>query len=225
MDYYIGIDIGTTSTKAVAFSPTGQVLAQQSIGYPIIHPQENRSEQQPDKILEAVIDCLSGIAAQLVQHNPVLISFSAAMHSLLLMDEAGNPLTDCIIWADNRAGELAGNLRETEQGKSFYHSTGVPIHAMSPLCKLRWFKENEPSLFYNTKKIIGIKEFIFHRLFDKYIVDTAIASATGLLNSELLGSSVKLVETIKLQIHRFVKKRWNLIKLYRQYWKYKSRGL
>jgi gluconokinase len=186
MDYYIGIDIGTTSTKAVAFSPTGQVLAQQSIGYPIIHPQENRSEQQPDKILEAVIDCLSGIAAQLVQHNPVLISFSAAMHSLLLMDEAGNPLTDCIIWADNRAGELAGNLRETEQGKSFYHSTGVPIHAMSPLCKLRWFKENEPSLFYNTKKIIGIKEFIFHRLFDKYIVDTAIASATGLLNSELL---------------------------------------
>jgi hypothetical protein len=55
--------------------------------------------------------------------------------------------------------------------------------------------------------------------------DPQSCSLPGQKNKNYLGSSVKLVETIKLQIHRFVKKRWNLIKLYRQYWKYKSRGL
>ncbi|MBC7508888.1 MAG: gluconokinase [Ferruginibacter sp.] len=186
MDYYIGIDIGTTSTKAVAFSATGRALAQQLIAYPLLHPQQNRSEQHPDKILEAVIDCLSTIAAQLPGYNPVLISFSAAMHSLLLMDEKNNPLTNCIIWADNRASELAVQLKQTPAGKNFYHTTGVPIHAMSPFCKVCWFNENEPALFGRVAKFIGIKEFIFYRLFEKYIVDTAIASATGLLNIRLL---------------------------------------
>ena len=87
MDYYIGIDIGTTSTKAVAFSAAGRVLAKQSISYSITHPQQNQSEQNPYEILEAVINCLSNIANSLSQDNPVLISFSAAMHSLILMDE------------------------------------------------------------------------------------------------------------------------------------------
>ena len=186
MDYYIGIDIGTSSTKAVAFSETGAVLAQQSIGYPILHPQENQSEQDPKRILEAVVDCLSNIAADLPQHNPILISFSAAMHSLILMDKKINPLTDCIIWADNRASELAASLRETKMGKGFYATTGVPVHAMSPLFKLLWYKENKTELFNKAAKFIGLKEFIFHRLFGKYIVDTSIASATGLLNIHLL---------------------------------------
>ena len=55
MDYYIGIDIGTTSTKAVAFSLTGEVLAQKSLGYPILHPQQDRSEQQPEEILSCYL--------------------------------------------------------------------------------------------------------------------------------------------------------------------------
>ncbi|MDB5275817.1 MAG: carbohydrate kinase [Ferruginibacter sp.] len=183
MDYFIGIDIGTTSTKAVAFSSTGVVLAKQSSGYPILHPQENQSEQNPQEILKAVIQCLTGIAKQLPHDVAVLISFSAAMHSLILMDVNDQPLTNCIIWADNRAGELAVALKQTPQGEKYYHSTGVPIHAMSPLCKMFWFKKNEPLFFSKCSKFIGIKEFVFHRLFGKYIVDTAIASATGLLNS------------------------------------------
>lgn len=186
MDYYIGIDIGTTSTKAVAFSLTGEVLAQKSLGYPILHPQQDRSEQQPEEILEAVIYCLQQIIVQLPLLNPVLVSFSSAMHSLILIDNEDKPLTNSLIWADNRAAEIAGNLKETSYADDFYTSSGVPIHAMSPFCKLCWFKEHDPLLFSSAKKFIGIKEFIFQRLFDTYIVDTAIASATGLLNTKLL---------------------------------------
>lgn len=186
MDYFIGIDIGTTSTKAVAFNAAGTVLAQQAFYYPINHPQADRSEQSPAEIWMAVVSGLQYLTGQLPLHNPVLVSFSAAMHSLILMDQNNNPITDCIIWADNRANKLANELKETEEGKSFYHLSGVPIHAMSPLCKIRWMKENEPSLFNNTARFIGIKEYIFYQLFTTYTIDTAIASATGLLNSKTL---------------------------------------
>ncbi len=186
MDYYIGIDIGTTSTKAVAFSYEGEVLAQKSRSYAIIHPQQSRSEQEPEEIVEAVIYCLQQIAIQLPLLNPVLISFSSAMHSLILMDNEDNPLTNSLIWADNRSAEIADNLKENNYGANFYKTSGVPIHAMSPFCKICWFKENNPQLLISAKKIIGIKEFVFQRIFKAYIIDTAIASATGLLNTKLL---------------------------------------
>jgi len=186
MNYYIGIDIGTTSTKAVAFSGQGEILARETIGYSILHPQANYSEQNPDEILEAVINSIDKITRTLKNDNPVLISFSAAMHSIMAVDESGNALTNCIIWADNRAAEIAEQLKETETGNTFYHRTGVPIHAMSPLCKLLWIRENDPALFARVHKFIGNKEYIFFRLFGKYIADTAMASASGMLNIQTL---------------------------------------
>ena len=182
MNYYMGIDIGTTSTKAVAFSDAGDVLAREEIAYPILHPFASYSEQNPEEILEAVINSIARIAAALPDKHPVLISFSAAMHSVMAVDAQGQPLTNCIIWADNRASDIAEHLRETTMGDVFYHSTGVPIHAMSPLCKLLWLKENKRELFAAAAKFIGVKEYIFSRLFNTYIVDTPVASATGFLN-------------------------------------------
>ncbi len=186
MHYYIGIDIGTTSTKAVAFSDNGDIMAKEDIPYPIMHPFASYSEQDPDEIFEAVVNCIGTITKSLAAGTPVLICFSAAMHSLLLMDENNHPLTNCLIWADNRASEIANQLRESETGDAFYHTTGTPIHAMSPFCKLIWLRKNRPGLFNKAARFIGIKEYVFCRLFGKYLVDTSVASATGLLNIRTL---------------------------------------
>ena len=61
-------------------------------------------------------------------------------------------------------------------------ATGVPVHAMTPLCKLMWLKTNEPEIYSKSQKFIGIKEYIFQKLTGRYLVDTSIASATGFLN-------------------------------------------
>ncbi len=182
MDYFIGVDIGTSSARAIAFSADGTVLAKHAVSYCINHPKADWSEQDPKEISEAVINSIHTIAGLLNGHQPVLVSFSAAMHSIVSVDKDCKPLTKCIIWADNRAAAIAEKLRSTELGKEFYHKTGVPIHAMSPLCKLIWWKENQPDIFINSFKFIGIKEFICYGFFKKYLVDTSIASATGLLN-------------------------------------------
>jgi len=186
MNYYLGVDVGTTSTKAVAFSDKGEVIATHSVAYSMRHPQPNQSEQDPDEIAMAVIASINKVVEMLLPGLPAFVSFSSAMHSLVLVDEAGKPLTACIIWADNRASEVAEILRNTEFGNSIYHTTGVPIHSMSPLCKLIWMKQYEPLLFSTAHKFISIKEYIFFKLFGQFIVDTSVASATGLLNIKTL---------------------------------------
>lgn len=182
MDYFIGVDIGTTSTKVVAFSADGRILASANRGYPLLHPQPGFSEQDPELIFSAVLDGLAALIAQLSKHTPSLVSFSAPMHSLIALDTTGKALTACITWADGRAAGIAERLHANGLARSFYEATGVPVHAMSPFCKICWFREKQPGIFEAASKFVGIKEFIFSRLFGEYAVDTSVASATGLMN-------------------------------------------
>jgi gluconokinase len=181
MDYFLGIDIGTTAVKSVAFSADGKVWFEQSIAYAMSHPQPDRSEQDPDEIVNSLFQSVENIL-QHFQLPPVLLSFSSAMHSLIVIDEKGVPLSKCIIWADNRAADIASRLHQEEKAAAYYQKTGVPVHAMSPFCKLLWLRENDPLLFRRAFKFIGIKEYVFFKLFGVYAVDSSIAAATGLMN-------------------------------------------
>jgi gluconokinase len=175
---YIGIDIGTTSTKAVLFDESGRVLQQHSIGYQMLHPQPEYSEQNPDEIYEAVINCVSSLSIE----DDITLSFSSAMHSFMAVDEAGKPLTNLIIWADNRAKTIANELKISELGKEIYHRTGIPIHPFTFFSKLLWLKENQVEIFNKAYKFIGIKEYIWFKLFGEYKIDLSLASGTGMLN-------------------------------------------
>jgi gluconokinase len=198
MMYYLGVDVGTTSAKAVAFSKTGEVLVSWSCSYKMFHPQPTWSEQDPEEVFQAIINCTNKVIASLAPGKPLFVAFTAAMHGLLVIDAEGKPLTHCIIWADNRAGEIADELKNTEWGKEIYHSTGVPVHAMSPLCKLLWLKENNPAIFNKAYKFISIKEYVYHKLFDEYIIDASIASATGIFNLKTLSWDERILNFLNI---------------------------
>ena len=196
--YFLGVDIGTTSVKAIAFGEDGQIIRKQSVGYGMFHPQPNQSEQDPQEIFSAVVEAMNAVLDALRPAEPQLVSFSAAMHSLIAVNEQGKPLTGSMIWADNRAAQIAARLLDTPRGEWLYHTTGVPVHAMSPCCKLLWIKEHEPGLFHAAHKFIGIKEYVFYQLFRVYAVDTAIASATGLLNLRSLAWDAEVLAMLEL---------------------------
>ncbi len=177
--YFTGIDIGTTSTKGVVFDISGKVLAQKSVAYDMFHPKPNWSEQNPDEIYKAVTECLSFLDKRSLLET---LSFSSAMHSIMAVDITGKPLTNLIVWADNRAIEIGNTLKKSELGQEIYQSTGTPIHPFSFLCKILWLKANEPEIFEKAHKFIGIKEYVWHKIFGHYEIDASLASATGMMN-------------------------------------------
>jgi gluconokinase len=104
------------------------------------------------------------------------------MHSIIPVDENGRALANMLTWADARSYEVAERIKTSAVAKSLYEATGTPIHAMSPLCKIIWWRENKPDLFSRTFKFISIKEYIWNKLFHQFQVDYSIASATGLFD-------------------------------------------
>jgi gluconokinase len=183
LPYILVIDIGTTNTKAVAFTTTGKLLKKVSRGYEIISPQPTFKEQNPDEIVSAVYLAVQEVVRQ-CERKPIAIAWSSAMHSLIAVDENGRPLTHSIIWADGRSQSYADELRGTPRGDQLYKKTGTPIHPMSPLCKLAWLRDHEPSLFQQAARFISIKEYVIWKWTGEYIVDESIASASGLFNIE-----------------------------------------
>lgn len=214
--YVIGLDIGTTSTKAVAFDQNGTVLAEADQPYPITQPKADWAEQNPHDIFSAVLATIGQVVHLLKPRigEPQAVGISSAMHSLLAADENGKLLTQVIIWADNRASHQANLLHSTHIGLDIYKRTGTPIHPMSPLTKLMWIREYMPALFKQTAKWISIKEYILFQLFGKWIVDRPIASATGLYSLQkrswddqtlqFLGLSSEKLSTIVSETHTAV---------------------
>lgn len=187
MKYLIAVDIGTTHTKVLLTTIAGKILQEEKAGYPTYHPSPGFSEQDPVEIFDGVMSALQKVLQALTDKQHIAaICFSAAMHSLMALNEEGKPLTAAYTWADIRSNEYARKLRTTDRGNRLYIQTGTPIHPMSPLCKIAWIKDELPETFKNTYKFISIKEFIFYRLFGKFLVDYSIASATGLFNTHEL---------------------------------------
>ena len=180
----IGVDIGTTSTKAVAFSTAGRVVAHHAVEYPLLTPTPAAAEQDPEEIYRAVLTAIQAAVRQagVPPGDVTCVAFSAAMHSVIAVDADGRPLTRSLTWADSRATDWAERIQHDWGGLAIYQRTGTPIHPMSPLAKLVWLRREQSEVFARAARFIGIKEYVFFRLFKRYVVDYSIASATGLFN-------------------------------------------
>ena len=181
MQYVLGIDIGTGSVKAVAVDLQGKPFEVSQQSYPFSVPKPGYHEQDPELIWHGFSKSLKEITSK-IGSMPIAIGLSCAMHSLIAVDEAGSPLAPMITWADNRSAEIATQLKQSAEGMAIYKATGTPIHAMTPLCKLVWLKENNPGLFNKAHKFISIKEYTWYKLFKEFKIDHSVASGTGLFN-------------------------------------------
>lgn len=186
MAHIIAIDIGTTNCKAVTVNTKGDIFHTCKMGYPIIQETSGQSEQDPEEIFQSVLTMLHEALGANDGRQVLAVSFSAAMHSVIAMDANGQPLTRAITWADTRSKPFADQLLQHPDAAEIFSHTGTPIHPMSPLSKLVWLRETQPAVFAAAARFISIKEYVFYRLFGKYVVDYSIASATGLFDAHSL---------------------------------------
>jgi len=178
----LGVDLGTSSAKAVAFDTRGVALAAHAVEVPIDAPSPGRAEQDPHRLVAAAAEAITAVREQMGGLPLAGIGLSGAMHSLLALDAHGNPLTPAVLFADNRAAVQASALRAMPGAIELARRTGTPIHPMSPLAKLRWFAEEDPAIAARARWWISAKEYLLRRMTGARVVDHSTASATGLFN-------------------------------------------
>lgn len=187
----IGIDLGTTGIKVVAFAATGaaagtsgEQIALAARPSHLHRSSDGAAELDPRAEQTAIHEALADAVAQAHSHGFTIarIGISAPMHSLLAVDASGAPITPVMTWADLRAQTDAQALWNSPQGPALYERTGTPIHAMSPLAKLLWLRRVHPEIWQRAARFVGLKAWLWYQWFGEWMVDASLASATGLYN-------------------------------------------
>jgi gluconokinase len=183
-DATIGVDMGTTDMKAVAFDRAGNELARAEERLGLVRDASGAAEEDADEVADAATRVLTA-AVHTVRARGYTVSrvgVSGAMHSVLPVDADGMPLMRALTWMDTRAAAEADTLWSTPEGKALYARTGTPIHPMAPLAKLLWLRLADSGLFGRAARFVSLKEWVWRRWLGADEVDASIASATGLYN-------------------------------------------
>jgi gluconokinase len=186
MDVVIGVDIGTTAAKAVAFDVEGGAQGDAEHAYPLLEPEPGAAVQDAAEVVEGTLAAIRDAASAAAEAGAHVagLSFSSAMHSLVGLGDDGRPMTPLITWADTRAGLQAERLRR--EHPELHARTGTPLHPMAPLPKLVWLRERHPETFAGVTRWGEVKDLVLERLTGSWAIDRSCASGTGLLSQQTL---------------------------------------
>lgn len=201
MGCFIGIDQGSSATKAVAVSSTGQILFQTRKDLPAPLRDGERIEQETEDILRSVVDAVNE-AVRTVRDSgiPVLgIGLSCQRSSCLAWnDTSGAPLTRVISWRDTRGQEFIERIRE--RGPAIHRISGLPLTPYYSASKLRWIRDNIETAKQPDAVFGPLSGFLASRLTGnaEYVVDHTNAARTQLMNIRNLAWDEELLATFDL---------------------------
>jgi gluconokinase len=178
----IGLDVGTTGVKAVAFAPGTPWRHVAVREYPMLQPAPGQLVQDPATLLVACRSALAESVAAIGATEVLAVSLSSAMHGLIALDAECVPITPLITWADSRAGEEAWALHRSGQAADLHAATGVPVHPMTPLAKLLWFADHDRQTWTAARWWVGLKDYLLWWLTGTLATELSSASATGMLD-------------------------------------------
>jgi len=205
--YLLGIDVGTTGTKSVIFDQNAKLVAKGYVEYPVNIPASGWAEQDPRTWWNATIESLKMAISRFSKptSNIACVGLSGQTNSPSFIDKEGNPLRPCIIWMDRRAEPQAADIRQKIGEERVYRTTGVKVDSFYSYCKILWVKENQPEVFGKTKVILQPKDYISFKLTGEHILDKALASSSGLLDTMKGRYATQLLEDIGLAIEKLPK--------------------
>lgn len=186
-DVWIGVDVGTTGTRAIAYDINGINICSSEAFYPLLTPHPDWAEENPLQIFESIEKVIGETAAQLRYKNQTLagIALSTVMHSFVGLDGHHEPLMDIQTWADSRSAGIVRRMKaDKELCQNFYQRTGCPVHACYPLAKILWLQKNLPELFQRMQYVGSLKDYIFLGMTGEWVIDHSTASTSGIYNEK-----------------------------------------
>lgn len=181
MGALLGLDLGTSSLKAVLVTAEGRVLARSEAAYPTQRPHPGWAEQDPDDWWTAA--CLA--TRELLRDAPAQVAgigLSGQMHTAVLVAADGRPVRPAITWMDTRAASLLGELREALAERGLRPRLANPVALGLSLPALAWLRRHEPEALDASAALLSAKDHLRWRCTGELGAEPTDASATLLFD-------------------------------------------
>ncbi|MCG9894079.1 MAG: xylulokinase, partial [Fimbriimonadaceae bacterium] len=209
----IGLDIGTSSAKAIALDETGRILGSATRDYPLHLPEPGWAEQDPEDWWAAAQGCLEELGAD----RSDAIGLTGQMHGSVFLDSEGRSIRPALVWCDQRTVAECAEIESKVGSARIREITGNPPLSGFQLPKILWLKNHEPEAFSRVRQVLLPKDFIRLRLTGVSATEPSDAGGTGALELASKTWSEEVLQAVGIpagffpEVHPsdFASGRWN----------------
>ena len=200
MNYFMGIDVSTTGSKALLIDAAGQVVASASAPHSLSTPKPLWSEQDPLEWWAATTASIQAV----LQHSNLPasaiagIGLTGQMHGLVLLDETGAVLRPAILWNDQRTQSQCDTIHARIGRERFIQISGNVALTGFTAPKILWVAENEPEIYARVRHILLPKDYIRYRLTGQCAMDKADGAGTVLFDLRQRNWSAELLAALNI---------------------------
>lgn len=175
----VGIDVGTTSIKAVVYEPDGRAVSQASTPTVTHYPRPHWAFYRADELWQLTIQVLWNAMASIDRPERIVsVAVTSMGEAGVPLDADGIPTSDVIAWFDTRTQAEVEWLDRMIGKDALFRITGLSLQPIFGLCKLLWLKEHQPEAFSRTVRWLNIADYIAFRLSGIAATDYSLASRT-----------------------------------------------
>lgn len=201
MSHLLGIDIGTSGTKALICSFKGEVVATATSPHTLLTPKPGWSEQKPDEWWDATILAVRSAMkkAKLKPDAVKAIGLSGQMHGSVFLDKSGKVIRNALLWNDQRTAKQCDEITSAAGGReALVELVANPALTGFTAPKLLWLRDNEPAKYEKVRQLLLPKDYVRYKLTGEYAIDVADASGTLLLDVRKREWSDELITKLKI---------------------------
>src|ERR687897_1758249 len=185
MSNLIGIDVGTTGTRAIVIDAGGRIIGSATHEHvPFASPETGWAEQDPRDWWQATCGAVPAAlaAAGITGEEITAVGFSGQMHGSVLLDDRGEVIRPALLWGDQRTEAQCGEITDTVGAARLIELTCNPALTGFTLPKLLWVREHEPHAWAQVTALLLPKDYVRYRLTGDRATDVADASGTLLFD-------------------------------------------
>ncbi|MHB0923952.1 MAG: xylulokinase [Bellilinea sp.] len=200
MNYFMGIDVSTTGSKALLIDSSGSVVAAASSPHTLSTPRPLWSEQDPHEWWLATVNSIrtvlgkTGIAPDAI----TAVGLTGQMHGLVLLDDSGNVLRPAILWNDQRTQTQCDEIHARIGRERFIQLSGNLALTGFTAPKILWVAQNEPEIYARSRHVLLPKDYIRYRLTGEFAMDKADGSGTVLFDLQKRGWSEEILSALNI---------------------------
>lgn len=198
-DLYLGIDVGTSGTKALLVTGDGRPVERATVEYPLHQPRPGWAEQEAEDWWRATVRATQAVLAKagVSGERVAAVGLSGQMHGSVFLDENGQVVRPPILWCDVRTASQCRTITQRAGGRErLIELTGNPALEGFTAPKVVWLMEHEPEAFARTRKIVLPKDYVRYRLTGEIATEVSDAAGTLLFDVAKGEWSAPLLEAL-----------------------------
>ncbi|HEX9298203.1 MAG TPA: xylulokinase [Polyangiaceae bacterium] len=202
MDYFLGLDIGTSGVKAALVDEKGRVKSTVTRPHPLLTPQPGWAEQRPDDWWKSAAAATRKVlaAAHVPQNRIAAVGLSGQMHSSVFLDQENRVIRPALLWCDGRTTEECRDITREVGEDRLREWVSNPALEGFTLPKVLWLKKHEPQSFARLEKVVLAKDYVRYRLTGTLASEPSDASATLMYDTAARRWSSSIMQAMALSL-------------------------